>query len=44
MPRKHNTKHRRSTSSYGDKVKEMGVSKLSDPILSDGRRASAKRG
>ena len=43
MSTKHNTKHRRSTSSYGAKVEQHGPQHLSDPILSDGKRASVKR-
>jgi hypothetical protein len=43
MSKKHNTKHQRSTSSYGAKVKQDGPQHLSDPVLSDGRRASVKR-
>lgn len=44
MSTKHNTKHlSRGNSNYSKKVKQTGTSPLSDPILSDGRRASAKR-
>lgn len=43
MARKHNTKHQRSQSAYKAQVKENGVQHQSDPMLSDGRRASSKR-
>lgn len=44
MSKKHNTKHlSRGKSQYGPKVKQLGTSSQSDPILSDGRRSSAKR-
>lgn len=43
MSKKHNTKHRRGQSSYPDKVREMGSVKMADPVLTDGKRASAKR-
>jgi hypothetical protein len=44
VSKKHNTKHRRSTSAYGTKLNEGLVDgRLSDPVLSDGKRASVKR-
>lgn len=43
MSRKHNTKHQRSQSAYKVKVQQDGPSRQLDPILSDGKRASAKR-
>lgn len=43
VSRKHNTKHNRGQSSYGQKVAEGGASRQSDVMLSDGKRASAKR-
>lgn len=44
MSKKHNTKHSRGTNvRYGEKVREGIAGRLADPVLSDGRRASAKR-
>jgi hypothetical protein len=43
MARKHNTKHQRGTSSYGDKVRQHGAQRLTDVRLSDGKPASAER-
>lgn len=43
MSRKHNTKHNRGRSSYGQKVREQGAGRQADPILSDGKRASQSR-
>lgn len=44
LSRKHNTKHGRSKSAYGQKLREGKVDgRLFDPILSDHKRASVKR-
>jgi hypothetical protein len=43
MSKKHNTKHRRSPSHYGDKVKGEGSVRMSDHRLSDGKMSSTKR-
>jgi hypothetical protein len=45
MSTKHNTKHNRGGSGYGQKVADQGGGKrtMSDPTLSDGKKASAKR-
>lgn len=45
MARKHNTKHNRSTNvRYAQKLQEGLVDgRLTDPRLSDGKRASEKR-
>ncbi len=45
MSKKHNTKHARSTNvRYAQKVQEGEAGgRMADPILTDGKRASAKR-
>lgn len=43
MSKKHNTKHNRGRSNYGQKVREGLGGRQADPILSDGKRASQSR-
>lgn len=43
MSKKHNTKHNRSRSNYKVRLEAGAPGRLTDPILSDGKRASAKR-
>lgn len=43
MSKKHNTKHRRSGSSYKAKIEGTGSVQMKDVQLSDGKRASVKR-
>ena len=42
MSRKHNTKHNRGGSGYGQKLSDQGrgAPTMSNPVLSDGKRAS----
>lgn len=43
MSKKHNVKKNRSRSNYKARLEAGAPGRLTDPILSDGKRASAKR-